>query len=103
MKKYRPALVRLDVAISLNSRSISDRFEGGLAKYQLKRYTDAIYEYTAIIALYPKSYRAHTVRGIVYVVMGQKVSASRDFRQALRIKPNHPKARKWLQKLQAGR
>ena len=103
MKKYRLALGKLDAAITLNSKSVSDRFERGRVKFLLKRYTDAIFEYNAIIALSPKSYRAYTARAIIYSAMGQKVSASRDFRQALVIKPNYRKARIWLRRLQIGR
>lgn len=64
----------------------------GLAYYELKRYKEAIDDYTQAIKLDPAYAVAYNNRGNSYYELSEYQLALRDFNQSLKLKPNYSKA-----------
>ena len=60
----------------------------GDASRNVKRYTDAIDDYTKALGLDPKNYDCYVARGICEAAVHQKETAMKDFGRALQLRPN---------------
>lgn len=88
-----------NAALNYWSRAISSKQDTapaynnrGLAYHELKRYKEAIRDYTQAIRLDPKYAVAYNNRGNSYYELSEYQLALRDFNQSLKLKPNYSKA-----------
>ena len=61
----------------------------GIAHYQLKRYKEAVADYSAAIREDPTFVHAHYNRGLAYHALGDDARARSDYGRAIQLQPNH--------------
>jgi Tfp pilus assembly protein PilF len=81
-----------DRAIAANPRQAEAYNNRGLAFYDLKRYPQAIEDFSQALRLKPQYPEALNNRGNAYYAMDQYEKAEADFNQSLQLKPRYSKA-----------
>jgi hypothetical protein len=79
------AIEKYDVAIALNSHLSAAYINRGLAKFELKRHTEALTDLSHAIDLQPGFAMAHNNRGAIYRALGQSDAAAKDYRAAIEL------------------
>ena len=81
-----------DRAIADNPKQAEAYNNRGLAFYNLKRYQQAIEDFSQALRIKPQYAEALNNRGNAYYEMDQYEKAEADFNQSLQLKPNYAKA-----------
>ncbi len=81
-----------DRAIAANPKQAEAYNNRGLAFYDLKRYQQAIEDFSQALRINPQYPEALNNRGNVYYAMDQYEKAEADFNQSLQLKPRYSKA-----------
>ena len=81
-----------DKAIAVNPNQAEAYNNRGLAFYNLKRYQQAIEDFSQALRMKPQYAEALNNRGNAYYAMDQYEKAEADFNQSLQLKPRYSKA-----------
>jgi Flp pilus assembly protein TadD len=91
--KPKEALFFLSRAAKRRPHKAQVRYNHALALRALERHADALNELRAAQAADPNDAGVHFLAGVVALRLGLLVEAERDFREALRLDPQHDDAR----------
>lgn len=75
---------------SLEQRRIDVRMQLAVGYYEAQQYSVALGQVEQVIALAPSYADAYSMRGLIYMGLGDAVQAEGSFRQALRLDPMNP-------------
>lgn len=85
--EYTEAIKHFNVVISRKSDPFEEYFYRGIAKYNLRDYLGAEYDFTRTLEIHPFYSRAYHYRGVTYAALMEKGKAISDLNKALEFDP----------------
>lgn len=99
LRRNEEALNYLNKAVDAFKNDAVMLGQRGCANLNLKRYEDALKDFSECVAIDPLDPEQHYFLGLTHVRLDDLESAKQSFRKALEIDDGYEKARQWLEKL----
>jgi tetratricopeptide (TPR) repeat protein/O-antigen ligase len=94
--RTQPALEGYQKAIDLDGQSVPFRLRFAQRLWDADRYVQAVAEWRAVIGLAPDNVEARVAVARAHVRFGENAAALREYRELVRLAPNHPDVRRGL-------